>query len=148
MAKDVAEALGYKDPTMAIQRHVKSSQKTGGVLPPVNGKRIWAINESGFSRLVLRSKLEGAEKLQDWVTEDILPSLRKTGSYSLKPLSATDAIRATLDAIDRHDEELLRLEREKASKDQLNDLDAFARGRYPGFSTVHDYVKSTSEILN
>ncbi len=148
VANDVALALGYKDPAMAIQHHVKSSQKTGNVLVPVRGNKIWAINESGFYRLVLRSKLEGAEKIQDWVTEDILPTLRKTGSYSMKPLSATDAIRATLDAIDRHDAELLRLEREKASKDALNDLDAYARGRYPGFSTVHDYVKSTSEILN
>ena len=50
-----------------------------------------AINESGLYSLVLRSKLPNAKKFKKWVTSEVLPSIRKTGSYQ-KPLSTQEKL--------------------------------------------------------
>lgn len=82
---DVAKVLGYSRPGEAIVRHCKS----GGTLKQrivnsngVGSNEFTLINESNFYRLVLRSKLDKAEEFQDWVVEEVLPSIRKTGNYS------------------------------------------------------------------
>lgn len=82
---DVAKALGYSRPGGAVVRHCKS----GGTLKQrivnsngVGSNEFTLINESNLYRLVLRSKLDKAEEFQDWVVEEVLPSIRKTGSYS------------------------------------------------------------------
>lgn len=85
---DIAKALGYREPTRALSQHCKKSIKStisakhtdGKKLPPVN---VNLIPESDVYRLIFGSKLESAEKFQDWVFEEVLPSIRKTGKYSL-----------------------------------------------------------------
>lgn len=89
IASDVASALGYKDPNKAIQMHCKSGNPTyyrKAYIPHSNGVggvNVILIGESNIYRLVMRSDLESAEKFQDWVFEEVLPSIQKTGSYSL-----------------------------------------------------------------
>lgn len=80
VASDIAKALGYARPADAITDHCKGV----AVLPtPTNGgiQQVKYIPESDVYRLVMRSKLPVAEQFQDWVCEEILPSIRKTGGY-------------------------------------------------------------------
>lgn len=82
-AMDVASALGYSDTADAIARHCKSGKKV--FCPHANGvggtNKIF-IPESDVYRLIMRSKLPSAEKFQDWVCEEVLPSIRKHGIYA------------------------------------------------------------------
>jgi prophage antirepressor-like protein len=98
IAKDVATALGYADAAQAIKDHCKKAVNyTNGDKTVVNEikelhrTKALVIPESDVYRLVMRSKLERAEEFQDWVCEEVLPSIRKTGSYGfpefLKPIT-------------------------------------------------------------
>lgn len=82
-AKDVAAALGYSDTADATQRHCKSGKK---VFQPhengVGGVNMVYIPEKDVYRLIMRSNLPDAEKFQDWVCEEVLPSIRKHGIYA------------------------------------------------------------------
>ena len=81
VASDVADALGYLTAKDAA-RNLGEHQKGGHILPTPGGEqRVTIINESGLYRLVLRSRKPEAEKFSDWVTGEVLPSIRKTGSY-------------------------------------------------------------------
>lgn len=77
---DVAKALGYNEPHKAVARHCK-----GGMKRPIltNGgeQEMSFIPESDLYRLVFSSKLPTAEKFTDWVTGEVLPSIRKHGAY-------------------------------------------------------------------
>lgn len=82
VARDIAIALGYADPADAIQRHCKKVNDSNmGVSPAVPSPKI--IPESDVYRLIMRSNLPTAEKFQTWVCEEVLPSIRKTGGYSM-----------------------------------------------------------------
>ncbi|KQS19238.1 hypothetical protein ASF99_04955 [Exiguobacterium sp. Leaf187] len=82
VASDVAKALGYKEPHKAVNRHCK-----GGMKHPVltNGgtQDMIVIREPDVYRLVTNSKLPAAQKFENWVMEDVLPSIRQTGSYEM-----------------------------------------------------------------
>jgi prophage antirepressor-like protein len=90
VAMDVARALGYAKPQNAIREHCKSLIKIKcpemgrlGFEPIPQG--VTLIHESDVYRLVMRSKVESAERFQDWVCEDVLPALRENGHYGFKP---------------------------------------------------------------
>lgn len=83
--KDVATALGYANPQKAIRDHVDPEDKTVNESFTVNGTTPALINESGLYSLILSSKLPKAKAFKRWVTSEVLPALRKTGSYSVKP---------------------------------------------------------------
>ena len=81
-AKDVATALGYSDTADAIQRHCKSGKKV--FCPHKNGMggtNMVYIPEKDVYRLIMRSNLPNAEQFQDWVCDEVLPSIRKHGVY-------------------------------------------------------------------
>ena len=85
VGKDIAEALGYKNPQKAIRDHVDAEDKGVNELFTPGGKQnIAIINESGLYSLMLKSKLPGAKKFKRWVTSEVLPSIRKTGAYSMR----------------------------------------------------------------
>lgn len=81
VGKDVADILGYSNPQKAIRDHVDEEDKTVNDLFTVNGTKGLLITESGLYSLILSSKLPNAKKFKRWVTSEILPSIRKTGSY-------------------------------------------------------------------
>ncbi|WP_265822570.1 BRO family protein [Geovibrio ferrireducens] len=84
VAKDVAEALGYRDTTNAVKAHCRGVVKHHPYKQSVSGSQpVNIIPESDLYRLILRSRVRDAERFQDWVTMEILPSIRKTGSYSM-----------------------------------------------------------------
>lgn len=81
-ASDVAKSLGYKDPKQAVTTYCKSGEL---VYQPhangIGGTNVRFIKESDLYRLVMKSELPSAEKFQDWVCEEVLPSIRKHGTY-------------------------------------------------------------------
>lgn len=82
IGKDIAEVLGYKDSSDALKRHVEDEDKGVGETPTPGGKQnMIVINESGLYSLVLSSKLPEAKKFKKWVTNEVLPSIRKHGAY-------------------------------------------------------------------
>jgi prophage antirepressor-like protein len=89
-AKTIATVLGYANPQEAIRKHVDSEDKCirskfEGVSKTLtlsnNEKNQVFINESGLYSLILRSKLESSRAFKKWVTSEVLPSIRKTGTY-------------------------------------------------------------------
>lgn len=88
VGKDVAVALGYSNPSKAVAIHVDKEDKSFEMMPvsdAQNGNLVKTalINESGLYSLILSSKLPGAKKFKRWVTSEVLPSIRKTGSYAV-----------------------------------------------------------------
>lgn len=88
VGKDVAEILGYIDTADAIKKHVDEEDKQkvkAGEIPTLNISNYgaYAINESGLYSLILSSKLPNAKKFKHWVTSEVLPTIRKTGTYSM-----------------------------------------------------------------
>jgi anti-repressor protein len=82
VGKDVAEALGYQNPSKALNDHVDDDDKLNNESLSSLGQRGgWLINESGLYSLVLSSKLPTAKKFKRWVTSEVLPSVRKHGAY-------------------------------------------------------------------
>lgn len=82
VGKDVAEALGYKNPQEAVRTHVDDDDKgVSKILTPGGEQLVPIINESGLYSLVLSSKLPTAKKFKRWVTAEVLPSIRRHGGY-------------------------------------------------------------------
>ena len=77
---DVARALGYSRPNDAVSAHAKGTVKRRTL---TNGgeQEMAFIPESDLYRLIFRSKLPSAERFTDWVTTEVLPSIRKNGGY-------------------------------------------------------------------
>ena len=85
IGKDVAICLGYANPTKAIINHCKGVSKMG--IPTTGGiQEMNVIPESDLYRLISHSELLSAVKFQDWVYEEVLPSIRKKGYYSVAPV--------------------------------------------------------------
>ena len=90
VGKDVAEILGYTNPSKALLDHVDDEDKVNNESLSSLGQRGgWLINESGLYSLILSSKMPNAKKFKHWVTSEVLPSIRRTGSYQV-PQSNTN----------------------------------------------------------
>lgn len=84
VGKDVATALGYSNSRKALADHVQEDDKGVTKCDTLGGKQdLTIINESGLYALIFGSKLESAKRFKHWVTSDVLPSIRKTGSYTM-----------------------------------------------------------------
>ena len=80
-ASDVAKALGYAKPNNAISTHCKSTLKQGIATKQGNMSEMIFIPEGDVYRLIMRSKLPGAERFESWVMDEVLPSIWKHGGY-------------------------------------------------------------------
>lgn len=78
---DVAKALGYQNPSRDVQRHCKAIHERCTTDLVGRQQTMLFIPESDLYRLVFSSKLPNAERFTDWVTEDVLPSIRRNGGY-------------------------------------------------------------------
>ena len=136
-----------------MEKHCKEKGVAKRDTPTSGGLQVMTyINEANMYRLVFGSKLETAEQFQDWVVEDVLPTLRKTGSYSVtknpvdvvvysdNPLERCKALTAILE---KQEEEKLLLEQQKHIAEQERDdvKEAFSR------SVVSDNDKLYSTFI-
>lgn len=91
VGKDIAAALGYgegKSLANAVANHVDDVDKgVTEMMTPGGMQKMVIVNESGVYSLIFGSKLEGAVRFKRWVTGEVLPTLRKTGSYTMPELS-------------------------------------------------------------
>ena len=91
VGKDIAAALGYgegKSLANAVANHVDDVDKgVTEMMTPGGMQKMTIINESGLYSLIFGSKLESAMRFKRWVTSEVLPSIRKTGSYTMPKLS-------------------------------------------------------------
>lgn len=91
VGKDIAECLGYSRSTKAVSDHVDEEDIDGIPIQDSIGRmqNTPIINESGVYSLILSSKLESAKKFKKWFTSEVLPSLRKTGTYTVMAAQPT-----------------------------------------------------------
>ena len=81
VAADVAKHLGYRDAANAV-RVLKEKQKGTHLVSTLGGSQeMVTVSESGLYKLIMTSRKKSAEAFQDWVTDEVLPSIRKTGGY-------------------------------------------------------------------
>ncbi|WP_013334705.1 BRO-N domain-containing protein [Gloeothece verrucosa] len=85
VAKDVCNVLEHSDVSMACQRLKSYEKGTSIVCTPGGNQEMAIISESGLYRLVLTSRKPQAEPFQDWVCQEVLPSIRQTGRYEVQP---------------------------------------------------------------
>lgn len=107
--KDVAKALGYKRPENAVTQHCKGILKLG--IPSAGGmQETRFITEGDVYRLIIRSKLPGAQRFEKWVFDEVLPDIRKKGMFISADLLAQ--VKRNPDLIYKLAEEMLK-ERQK-----------------------------------
>ena len=139
-ANDTAKALGYSYPKDAINANVDKSDKIKleniniDIMPEKHPHSIY-LSESGLYSLMLLSRLPKAKKFKLWVTQNVLPSIRKFGYYKLKQKYEKEA-----ENIFKKINEL-----EKENIDMKNDLkkDKFPEG---GLVYIVDYSENDKEI--
>lgn len=87
VGKDVAECLGYANVSRDINRHVDEDDRQNyrNGTSEINNRGMTIINESGLYSLVMSSELPSAKPFKRWVTSEVLPAIRKTGSFNQLP---------------------------------------------------------------
>ena len=115
VGKDMATALGYSNPRDALAKHVDDEDKnTVAFCDGTPGNpNLTIINESGVYSLIFSSRLEKAKEFKRWVTAEVLPTIRKHGTY-IAPGAAPQgleaaALQAVLQPIAATMEEVIRL---------------------------------------
>lgn len=103
VGKDVAGILGYQNGSRDINAHVDDSDRLKYQISTAGQMREQTIiNESGLYSLILSSKLPRAKEFKHWVTAEVLPAIRKTGSYNLPNFSnPAEAARAWADEYEK-----------------------------------------------
>lgn len=110
IGKDIATILNYTNTAKAIRDHVDNDDKlTERIVLSGQNREVIFINESGLYSLILSSKIPGAKRFKRWVTSEVLPQIRKTGTYQ-KPMTPQEMMRVQLGMIDGHEERITHLE--------------------------------------
>lgn len=104
-ATEVAKMLGYKNPQEAIRVHCKGVRE---ILTPTAGgeQEMNFIPEGDLYRLITKSKLPAAEKFERWVFDEVLPAIRKAGSYSSQPTTPTQALLQTVQLLAEQEQKI------------------------------------------
>lgn len=127
VGKDLAEILGYSNTRDALSRHVEPEDKGVAKLDTLGGKQNQTVvNESGMFSLILSSSLPNAKKFKRWVTSEVLPTIRKTGSYQL-PQTPEGQIRLLLESSVHTDERLTNVEEDIDLLKNKSEIDSTQR---------------------
>lgn len=116
---DVAKALGYAIPSKAVNTHCKGVSK---MEVPTNGgmQQMLFISEGDLYRLIVNSKLPAAEKFEQWVFDEVLPSVRRHGLYAKEELlNNPDLFISALQQLKAEKERTKLLELENAQKKEI-----------------------------
>lgn len=125
VGKDVATALGYKDTSDALKKHVLEEDKlTRRFADSGQNREMYIINESGLYSLIFGSKLDSAKRFKHWVTSDVLPSIRKHGMFAMDDLIANPDL--AINALLALKEERARNEALRADNARMKPKEIFA----------------------
>lgn len=129
VGKDLATILGYSNTRDALNKHVDSEDKNtvairDGITRGNPNQTI--VNESGMFSLILSSNLPNAKKFKRWVTSEVLPTIRKTGSYQL-PQTPEGQIRLLLESNVHMDERLTNAEEDIVLLKSKSEIDSNQR---------------------
>lgn len=104
VSKEVANILGYQNGSRDVNRHTDEEDRlTEQIILAGQGRQVTLINESGLYSLILSSKLPNAKQFKRWVTNEVLPSIRKYGSFNMAiPRTLPDALNAYANEIEAH----------------------------------------------
>lgn len=121
VGKDVAEILGYQNPSKALKDHVDDEDKVNNeTLSSLGQRGGWIINESGLYSLILSSKLPQAKEFKRWVTSEVLPAIRKHGMYAIDDiLENPDMAIAALQKLKEERQLRLKAQEEVAQQNQI-----------------------------
>ena len=129
VGKDLANVLGYSNTRDAVNRHVELEDKGVAKLDTLGGKQEQTIvNESGMYSLILSSKMPDAKKFKHWVTSELLPAIRKTGSYNL-PQTPEERLRLAMEATVHLDKRLTNVEEDIDFIKNTSEIDSNQRFR-------------------
>lgn len=93
VARDVATVLGYADTTNAIKQHCRGVAKRHPIVDSLGRtQQARVISEADVLRLIVSSKLPAAQQFEQWVFEEVLPEIRRTGSYGAPKQLSDDEI--------------------------------------------------------
>lgn len=144
VAKDIAELLEYVDTDQAVRLHCKAA-KTCPVEMTGQVRNVKVVPERDLYRLVMRSKMPAAEAFEEWVVGEVLPSIRKTGSYQ-RPLSPAEQLLANAQVLvdmerrqDRIDQAVAGIETRVASVEQVRYLDSRPAG-FESMTTIRERI--------
>jgi len=150
VGRDVATALGYTNTRKAIADHVDDEDKMDGVtIRDSIGREQTAIiiNESGVYSLTFSSKLPKAKQFKRWVTSEVLPALRKSGTYSVsnpleQPLSREEMAMYWTNLMASYQDYSSILERRDKSRDEK--LDRLIEEQTKCYNRIVDCVETMS----
>ncbi|MBM6506781.1 BRO family protein [Staphylococcus pasteuri] len=124
VAKDIADILGYSNSRKALLDHVDEEDKlTSRIVTAGQNRNQTLINESGLYSLIFSSKLESAKRFKRWVTSEVLPTLRKTGTYQV-PSNPMQALRLMFEATEQTKEEIATVKADVIDLKENQKLDA------------------------
>lgn len=129
VGKDVATILGYKKTENAIATHVDEDDKTTTLIQGTGSNyksKAVLINESGVYSLIFGSQLPNAKKFKHWVTSEVLPAIRKTGSYQL-PQTPEERLKLTIEATIHLDERMSNVEKDVEFIKNTSEIDSNQR---------------------
>lgn len=157
VGKDVAVALGYRDTSDSIKRHVDNEDKLTRCFTDSGQKReMIVINESGLYSLILSSKLPKAKEFKHWVTSEVLPTIRKTGTYT-KPVDnrpteviLSEALLIAKDTMEKQTQAIAELEDRNGRLDRKIEEDAPKVEQFERFINSKGLytLRDTAKLLN
>lgn len=143
-APDLTKALGYKNGPQAVSDNCSEKGISRRYTPTAGGTQLitW-LNEGNVFRLIMKSKMPEAVKFQDWVCEEVLPQIRRTGKYdsaaALLPQSLPEALRMLADSYEEKAKMVVALE-EAAPKVRYYDTVADSKDAVP--------MRDVAQVLN
>lgn len=144
VGKDVADILGYSNSRKALLDHVDEEDKlTSRIVTAGQNRNQTLINESGLYSLIFSSKLESAKRFKRWVTSEVLPTLRKTGTYQI-PNDPMQALKLMFEATEQTKEEIATVKADVIDIKENQKLDAGEYGLIT--KTVHQRVAYIRQI--
>lgn len=153
VAKDVAELLGYAKPNNAINAHCKGALKQGIVNNGVASSMV-LIPERDVYRLIMRSKMPEAEKFEDWVVGEVLPSIRKTGSYTANqpvvPQTLPEALRLAADLAEKLEDAKPKIAFAESVNSAINSVSIrdFAKVVGTGQNKLYSLMRSNGYLMS
>jgi prophage antirepressor-like protein len=101
VARDICDILELGDTSKAVERLSPSMKGTNTVRTPGGNQEMLTITEAGVYKLVFTSRKPEAERFTDWLAAEVLPAIRRTGTYSVQPMTELQILRVAIDQLEK-----------------------------------------------